>query len=197
MILTRLFLFAAAAFAMVGATSVAAQGTDYSREFVEAVHKSDGNKATELIGTRPAGLVNARDVDGNTGLIIALARHDDDWTGFLLNSGADPNLAGMNGDTPLIVAARAGSIDALGWLLGLGAKVDSNNRSGETALIVAVQLRESAVVKALLRSGADPDRADHVAGYSARDYAARDTRARDILKAIEEKKPKPGPTPAH
>ena len=38
--------------------------------------------------------------------------------------------------------------------------------------------------------GADPDKADHAAGYSARDYAQRDPRARDILRMIESKKPK-------
>ena len=27
-------------------------------------------------------------------LIVAIARRDDEWTGFLLNQGADPNLAG-------------------------------------------------------------------------------------------------------
>jgi hypothetical protein len=45
-------------------------------------------------------------------------------------------------------------------------------------------------VKALLEAGADPDRTDNVAGYSARDYANRDPRARDIQKLINDKKPK-------
>ncbi len=56
---------------------------------------------------------------------------------------------------------------------------------GETALIVAVQNRHREVVKVLLALGADPDKADSAAGYSARDYATRDTRSRDILKLIE------------
>ena len=70
------------------------------------------------------------------------------------------------------------------WLLQVGAKVDAANRMGETALIVAVQQRDTRMVKLLLRNGADPDKTDSAAGYSARDYAKRDSRARDILQAI-------------
>jgi ankyrin repeat protein len=46
------------------------------------------------------------------------------------------------------------------------------------------------MVKALLEAGADPDHSDNVAGYSARDYARRDARARDVLKLIEDLRPK-------
>jgi ankyrin repeat protein len=79
---------------------------------------------------------------------------------------------------------------AVEWLLGLGAKVDGTNHQGETPLIVAVQQHQAPIVRLLLNEGADPDKADHAAGYSARDYAARDARARDILRMINDKKPK-------
>jgi ankyrin repeat protein len=136
-------------------------------------------------------LVNARDGDGNTALIIAVARKDPEWTGFLLNKGADPNLTGKGGDTPLIVAARYGFEDAVEWLLSLGAKIDGANKMGETALITAVQQRQTPIVRLLLNAGANPDRTDTAAGYSARDYAQRDGRSRDILQLIQAKKPKP------
>ena len=77
------------------------------------------------------------------------------------------------------------------WLIGIGAKVDGANRMGETPLIIAVQQRELPIVRRLLDAGANPDRTDAAAGYSARDYATRDGRSRDILKLIEDKKPKP------
>jgi len=66
-----------------------------------------------------------------------------------------------------------------------GAKVDLANRRGETALIVAVQQRQRPLVELLLAAGANPDKADHAAGYSARDYAKRDTRSSDLIKLIE------------
>ncbi len=160
-------------------------------EFVEAVRKSDGDKAMELLTSSAPGIVDAKADDGNTALIIALARRDQQWAGFLLNKGADPNLAGKGGDTPLIVASRVGFDEAVEWLLSLGAKANTPNRMGETPLIVAVQARQVPVVQLLLNAGADPDRTDTAAGYSARDYAQRDPRARDIQQLIQAKKPKP------
>jgi ankyrin repeat protein len=122
---------------------------------------------------------------------VAITERNEDYTAWLLNQGADPNLGGKGGDTPLIAAARAGYEEAAEWLLGQGAKVDGTNRMGETPLIIAVQQREAPLVKLLLSSGADPDKADAAAGLSARDYAVRDNRSREILQAIQAKKPKP------
>jgi ankyrin repeat protein len=193
----RIAILTAAAFAAFAAPAVAQLGPGYeSLEFIDAVKKSDGDKATQLLNAKPAStLVNARDGDGNTALIIAVARKDPDWTGFLLNKGADPNLGGKGGDTPLIVASRFGFEEAVEWLLSLGAKVDGTNKMGETPLIAAVQQRQTPVVRLLLNAGANPDKTDTAAGYSARDYAQRDGRSREILQLIQSKKPKP--TAAH
>jgi ankyrin repeat protein len=161
-----------------------------SDSFVKAVRDRDGDKAMEMLQSRGTLALNSRDDKGDTGLIVAISRRDDDWTGFLLNQGADPNMAARNGDTPLIAAARVGFDDAVLWLLSKRARVDATNRMGETALTIAVQARQVPIVKLLLEAGADPDRADSAAGYSARDYAKRDNRSREILKLIEAKKPK-------
>jgi ankyrin repeat protein len=181
-----LFLAAATAAAPATAQSLTTVGHD----FIDAVKKSDGNKAIGILSSNPKGLVDTKDEDGNTPLIIAIDRADDEWTGFLLNKGADPNVAGKGGDTPLIAASRVGFETAVEWLLSLGAKVDTPNRMGETPLIVAVQQRNLPIARRLLDAGANPDKADTAAGYSARDYATRDGRSRDILKLIEAKKPK-------
>ena len=160
-----------------------AMGSD-SDQFLQAVQSRDGNSATALIDSHPT-IINSKQVNGDTGLIMAIRRGDVDWTGFLLGKGADPNVTGKDGDTALIAAAKAGFDDAVGSLLESGAKVDGTNKMGETALIIAVQQRDTKLVKILLAAGADPDRADSAAGYSARDYATRDSRGRDILKLIE------------
>jgi ankyrin repeat protein len=167
-----------------------AQTVDSGGDFIEAVRTRDGNKATEVLSAHP-NVIDAKDGKGDTALVIAVGRSDEDYTAFLLNKGADPNTPGSGGNTPLITAARSGFGQAVAWLLGEGAKVDGTNKMGETALIVAVQQRQTAVVRALLAAGANPDKTDNAAGYSARDYAARDNRSRDILKLIEAKKPKP------
>jgi hypothetical protein len=52
------------------------------------------------------------------------------------------------------------------------------------------------MVRTLLAAGANPDKTDSAAGLSARDYAARDGRSREILQAIEARKPKSAIVPA-
>jgi uncharacterized protein len=184
-------VLAAGAFALLSTPAFAQIAGADGQQFIDAVQKRDGDKATQLIATHPT-VIDTKNEDGDTGLIVSIRASDHDWTGFLLNKGADPNLQGKNGDTPLITAARVGFDEAAGWLIGLGAKVDGTNKGGETPLIIAVQQRDVPMVKLLLQHGADPDRTDHVAGYSARDYANRDARARDIQKLINEMKPKGG-----
>ena len=164
---------------------------------IDAIKKNDGDKAVQVLQNHPEGVVDAKDGDGNTGLIIAIMRSDDRWTGFLLNKGADPNLAGKGGDTPLIAAARVGFEQAMEWLIGLGAKVDATNRMGETPLIIAVQQRDLPAVRLLLKFRANPDKTDAAAGYSARDYARRDPRAREILSLINATKPNVAATAAN
>lgn len=167
------------------ASPVAAQMSYTSGDFVGAVRSRDGDKAMEMLRSRGTQIINLRDDRGETALIVAIARRDDTWTGFLLNQGADPSLAARNGETPLIAAARIGFLGAAADLIRLGAKPDVANRMGETPLIVAVQNRHTTIVKLMLALGADPDRADSAAGYSARDYAKRDNRTREMLKLIE------------
>lgn len=186
--------FALAAACIAASTPAYAQLPPSGLDFVQAVKSSDGDKATQLLEDHPAGFINSRDGDGNTGLIIAVTRRDEQWTAFLLGKGADPNVQGKGGDSALIVASRIGFDQAVDWLLQLGAKVDLANRMGETALISAVEQRQTSIVKLLLAAGADPDKTDTAAGYSARDYAQRDPRARDILQLINAKKPKAATT---
>ena len=178
---------AAIASLMAAPASAQSQFMTNGEAFVDAVRKDDGGKAIQLLRDHPT-LINARDPKGDTALLIAVRRGDREWTGYLLNGGADADLAGKEGETPLIAAARIGFDEAIGWMTKLGAKVDATNRLGETALIIAVQLRQAKAVKALLDAGANPDRTDF-AGYSARDYAARDTRSRQMSQLITAKKP--------
>ena len=176
-------LFAFVGVALLGAP-ISAQYVSDAEPFISAVRDSDGDKATELLSSRPT-VVNSRNSKGETALNIAISRSDDRWTRFLIGKGANPNLQESNGDTPLIEAARVGFTDAIELLLQRGAKVDLANKMGETPLIVAVQQREVDAVKLLLVNGANPDKTDSAAGYSARDYAKRDTRTPQLLAAIE------------
>jgi ankyrin repeat protein len=203
--IVRKFSFAIVGAAVLTAVAVPASaqmmGPGYQGlALIEAVKNRDGDKAQQILGDNPPpAIVNARDADNNSALAIAIAARDPEWTGYLLNKGADPDLVGDKaGDTPLIIASRIGFEQAVQWLLGMGAKVNAANRMGETALIAAVQQRQVPIVRMLLNAGADPDKTDTAQGYSAREYAERDTRSREILQLINAKKPKPAAaTAAH
>ena len=180
-----------AAAAVMATSAVAQQLGEVGETFVRAVKDKDGAKVDELLQDKGMTLINTRNVNGETALMITVARRDNTWTSFLLSNGADPNIANRDGDTPLIMAARIGYLEAAQWLVGKKARIDEANRMGETPLIVAVQGRHTPLVKYLLSRGANPDKTDNAAGYSARDYAKRDSRNPEILRLIEAATKKP------
>jgi hypothetical protein len=159
-------------------------------ELLSALKEGESNKALEIV-ERPGSTtaVSYRGYDGHTPLHIVVRMRNPNWVGFLLSKGADPNVGDKNGDTPLILASRTGFSEGVSRLLMYRALVDKTNRLGETALITAIQARQTGIVKLLLQAGADPDKADHAAGYTARDYAKRDSRSADMLRLIETVKP--------
>jgi ankyrin repeat protein len=182
--LTRLWLAAMAAIAMLVPAAASAQFSD-SYTFLKAVRERDGDKATTMLNEPGSTVVNTKDITtGETALHIVTARRDLTWIGFLLQRGANPNVRDRNGVTPLMVATNLRFADGAETLLSRKAKVDETNNSGETALIRAVQLRDLAMVRLLLKNGADPDKQDTIAGQSARDYAKDDFRNPQILDAI-------------
>ena len=175
----------------IAAVPATAQVTGSDGEaFIAAMKEGNASKAIDLINKPGSTVVNYRGDDGNAALHIATRNRNGNWVGYLLSKNADPNMGDANGDTPLILSARLHYSEATARLLMRNALVDKTNRLGETALIVAVQQRQPAIVKMLLEAGADPDRADHASGYSARDYARRDNRSKDMLKLIETVKAK-------
>ena len=157
--------------------------------FLKAIKNDDANKAVELASQPGARVVNYRGYDGETPLNLVTRKRELDWVGFLLTRGADPNIADGKGDIPLTIAAEIGFEEAAAQLIRRGARIDGVNRRGETALAVAVQQRQPRLVELLLKAGANPDKGDHVTGYTPRDYAKRDTRNPQLLKLIETIKP--------
>ena len=175
----------ALAMLLMAVPATAQSNASEGEAFLKAVEDKDGGKAVPLLENPSSRVVNYRGLSGETALHIATRNRESDWVGFLIGKGADPNIGDAKGDTPLIIAARIGYDEAATWMLDRTAQVDLANRRGETALIIAVQQRQRRMVELLLEAGANPDKADHSAGYSARDYAKRDTRSRELLKLIE------------
>jgi uncharacterized protein len=180
---------AAAIASMLGMIAVpaTAQFSD-SYNFLKAVKERKGEDATRLIEQPGSGavLINTRDITtGQGALHIVVERRDAAWLSFLLQKGANPNIADKKNVTPLMLSTQLGFKDGVEWLIKYKANIDQTNRGGETALIMAVNLRNSEMVRVLLKNGANPDKKDSVAGLSAREYALRDGRGSAISGIIE------------
>jgi ankyrin repeat protein len=176
----------AAALALL-ATPAYAQFSD-GYNFLKAVKERKGEETEKYINEPGSVIVNTRDDStGETALHIVVARRDPTWLSFLLAKGGNPNIADKKGVTPLMLATQYGFADGASILIKNKAAVDGTNRGGETALIRAVQLRNSEMVRLLIKAGANPDKKDAVSGQSAREYATLDGRASAILAIIENK----------
>ena len=175
------------------AASAVAQTRPDSEIFLEAIEQQRNNDVVEMVTKNGRAIVNVRGYSGATPLTTAMRKRATAYVNFLLQNGADPNLAERNGsgDTALIIASRLNYLEGVGAMLGAKAPVDATNRQGETALIVAVQNRSVPVVRRLLEAGANASHTDSASGLSARDYAARDHRSGEILKLIDSVKKKP------
>lgn len=179
-------LAAIAAFALAPEAALAQFSDSYN--FLKAVRDRDGEEATKLLNDETTRVINTRDrTTGETALSIVVQRRDLTWTRFLLGKGANPSISDREGMTPLMHATLLGFAEGADVLLDKGAQVDQANSRGETALILAVQRRDATMVRMLVGRKANPDRADHVAGMSARDYARRDDRTGTLLALLDAK----------
>ncbi len=179
-------LVVAAPAALAAPTALSAQAqTSPGYAFLEAVKKADGGEVTRMLG-EPGQVVNSRDRStGETALHIVTRAKNEQWIGFLLYRGANPNIGDHEGTTPLMLAVMLDFPAGVDRLIAGGARVDEPNRRGETPLIRAVQLRQPDMVRRLVAAGADPARTDSVAGLSARDYALREGRNGELVELLD------------
>lgn len=171
-----------------------------SYNFLKAVKDRDGAEATKYISKPGSVIIDTHDQsDGETALHIVTRERDTTWLHFLLSKGAKPDTRDRSGETPLLIAVRLNYDEGVELLLAFHASVDLTNNAGETPLIRAVENGNYVLAKLLITEGADPDKPDHIAGLSARDYAKRDSRNPSMIKLLAETpaakaKPKQGPS---
>ena len=100
--------------------------------------------------------VNLKDIVGRTPLHIAAEKGNIDVAMFLIENGANVNVADANGNTPLVfIINKTGNLKITERLLEKGASVNAQNRTGETALMYAAWHGHSAIVQLLLENRAD------------------------------------------
>ncbi len=176
---------AIAAVALLVPVAAVAQNFSEGYQFLDAIKKGDGAKVDEILSKPGSTIINTKDRDtGQGALHIVADRGDRTYLLFLLQHGANPNITDRQGNTPLIIAVSKGFTDGVTILLSHGASINQANDSGETPLNRAVQLRDVDMIRTLLDKGADPDKADVIAGMSARDYARADARTPGLAKLL-------------
>jgi uncharacterized protein len=182
----RAFRAAAAALVfLLAATPAYAQHFSDSFQFLDAIRKSDGTKVMQIMTDTNGGVVNAKDRGTGEAALHIIAKHGDPvYLRYLIQKGANPNIQDGEGNSPMMIAVNNGWDEGVEILITYHANVNLANNSGETPLIRAVQLRKKDLVVTLLAAGADPDRADVIAGRSARDYAMADNRSPTIAKLL-------------
>jgi len=170
---------------LVAVPATAQLGGSARSKFLSAVKNEKNQDVTDMLAKPGNSLVNVQDPgNGDTALHIVVRRGDANYTRFLLQHGADPNIRNNDGQTPAMLAVTQGEEPCLQVLIDGKANLNLANSRGETPLIRAVQMRNLAMVQDLLKAGADPDQTDHIAGLSARAYAKRDTRSPVIAKLL-------------
>ena len=103
--------------------------------------------------------INERDKAGQTALFYAVAHGSDlEIISHLLRMGADATITDKQGRTVLMPAVRQKNAPELvDLLLVAGVNINAKDAAGQTALLEAAEYASPAVVKKLLRAGADPD----------------------------------------
>ena len=105
-----------------------------------------------LVASHPE-MVLTQDNYGISPALAALSAKHVECTKFLLDNGADPNVADLYGNTLLHEAALIGDLDMLVRLLSLGCSFTARNWVGETAFHKAVEGNNLDVVVKLIQVG--------------------------------------------
>jgi ankyrin repeat protein len=103
--------------------------------------------------------LNVRDKAGRTALFYA-ARYTQDVNVLkkMLAEGAEVSVVDQNGQTALMQAARYNtSPEVVSLLAQLGGMINVTDKMQNSALFLAARHNNAAVIKELLRHGADPD----------------------------------------
>ena len=132
-----------------------------------AVEKGELDKLQALLAN-PQGrsLLETRDVQGRTALLLATALGYAAMAESLINAGGDVNAQDGQRDSPYLLAGAQGNLTILRLALAHGADLRSTNRYGGTALIPAAERGHVETVRLLIAAGVDVDHVNRL-GWTA------------------------------
>jgi uncharacterized protein len=146
--------------------------------------KEDAPKVAAALLAHPKTQVDAANKAGETALMMAALRGNEEWVRRLISSGAKINRAGW---TPLHYAASGGEPKLVALLLDQGADIEAASPNDTTALMMAAGYGAQDCAVLLLSRGAKP-RAKNRAGLDAVEFARRAGRDK-LVKQLEQAAP--------
>jgi hypothetical protein len=95
--------------------------------------------------------INSRSVfNGNTALLCSVVLNDYRITQYLLEHGADPNIANINGDTPLTSFPNTdNACKFIRLLVKYGGNIYYKNKKGETPLTIAKKYKNKYAIECI------------------------------------------------
>lgn len=114
--------------------------------------------------------INAQDAQGKSALHEAARWGHRHVAEYLLEQGAQIDIATVEGSTPLHLAARFGQDDVVQFLVSKGADVNAQDKDKDTPLTLASGAGKVSTVRLLLSLGADMDHRNAI-GRTAQDLA--------------------------
>ncbi len=133
-------------------------GPDIMTNIFKAVRSHDQTTLCEYLKT--GDVIDARDTNGMTVLILAVDDGCESMVKFLLEHGASPNLTDRWGQTALMLAAGRNNTRCAKLLLAGGAALDIRAKNGLTALQYATENGATEVARILADAGARTIRKD-------------------------------------
>lgn len=129
--------------------------SDYSQQFFRAVERGDINAVRAFLNHNMA--LGARNLQGDTPLLVAAKYGRSNIVQMLLARGANPNELDHQGLSALHAAALSGNETIIEALANRSADMNIRDNTGRTPLMYAVQKGNMAVVRSLLKHKALPN----------------------------------------
>lgn len=145
-------------------------------------------KTAQVLVEWPKTDANKLNAKGESPLMLAALKGNQDFAEKLIKKGADVNKTGW---TPLHYAASGGQLAIISVLLEKNAYIDAESPNGTTPLMMAAMYGTTAAVKLLLQEGADP-KLKNQQELTALEFAQRGNRpdaVEAIAAAIRSKRP--------
>lgn len=139
-----------------------------------AMHLAAAKGPTEMVSYLSSykELINAKDADGKTPLMLAVDEGHFETAKVLLKIGASP-FEKESGDNVMHTAIRKGNVELVKILLTYEKLIHIKGYSNKTPLMIAAEFGHTTICEILSKAGADPYETDEM-GHDAMSYASRE-----------------------